>query len=119
MHHNKYYANIGEKIAIKFLLNKGYKLLYTNFRIHNDEIDIICQHNKQLVFIEVKTRLTNNFGTAEDQLTNKKIHNLKRAMHNYELTLSIIDLEIKAEFIAISLNINKKMANIKHFLDIL
>lgn len=118
MHHNRYYANIGEKIAINFLKSRGYSLLFQNYRINNDEIDIICTKNNYLVFIEVKTRLNNHFGTAEDQLTQNKLSNLKRAIYNFQLTHQHRNQDIQVEFIAVNLNIKTNLANIKHFLNI-
>ena len=49
-------GRMGEDLATKFLKQKGYKIIKRNFRSKNNEIDIICQHQDVLVFIEVKTR---------------------------------------------------------------
>ena len=53
---NKKFGIIGEKIAQKFLINKGYEILETNYYTKIGEIDIIAQKSKKIVFIEVKTR---------------------------------------------------------------
>ncbi len=46
----------GEVLAARFLRDKGYKLLSSNFRCRQGEIDIIAQKDGYLVFAEVKTR---------------------------------------------------------------
>jgi putative endonuclease len=47
----------GEKIACRFLRKRGYKILYRNFK-HRPagEVDIVCRDRDTLVFVEVKTR---------------------------------------------------------------
>jgi len=60
---NKELGNLGEKIAVKYLKKKGYKILDQNFRYKKyGEIDIIAKKDKKdIVFIEVKTRYKKNF----------------------------------------------------------
>jgi putative endonuclease len=53
----------GEKLAAKFLRRHGYKILYRNFRGRTGgEIDIVARHGDTLVFVEVKTRGSEEFG---------------------------------------------------------
>jgi putative endonuclease len=57
---NKDLGDRGEKLAVKFLRRQGYKILERNFRIRQGEIDIVARDGEQLVFVEVKTRGSNN-----------------------------------------------------------
>ncbi len=50
----------GERIAEKFLKEKGYFILAKNYRKPWGEIDIIAEQNKEIIFVEVKTRTSNN-----------------------------------------------------------
>ncbi|HMJ06560.1 MAG TPA: YraN family protein [Chthoniobacterales bacterium] len=53
----------GEKLAARFLRRAGYKILYRNFRGQTGgEIDIVCREGETLVFVEVKTRSSEDFG---------------------------------------------------------
>ena len=53
----------GEKVAARFLRKQGYKILYRNFRGHSGgEIDIVCRDGDTLVFVEVKTRGSEDYG---------------------------------------------------------
>jgi putative endonuclease len=53
----------GEKIAARFLRRNGYKVLYRNFKGRTGgQIDIVCRDHDTLVFIEVKTRGSEDFG---------------------------------------------------------
>ena len=54
---------MGEKLARRFLRHNGYKILYRNFRGHSGgEIDIVAREADTLVFVEVKTRGSEEFG---------------------------------------------------------
>ena len=51
----------GEREAARLLRKKGYKILERNFEASQGEIDIIAKDNKELVFVEVKTRTDMSF----------------------------------------------------------
>jgi len=67
----------GEKLACQFLKRSGYKILYRNFRGRTGgEIDIVCRDKDTLVFVEVKTRTSEDFGRpfeAVDRNQQKRI----------------------------------------------
>ena len=53
----------GETAACKYLRRSGYKILYRNFRGRTGgELDIVCRDGDTLVFVEVKTRGSEDFG---------------------------------------------------------
>ncbi|MDQ2867164.1 MAG: YraN family protein [Verrucomicrobiota bacterium] len=57
----------GEKLARRFLRQQGYKILYRNFRARRGgEVDLVCRDDQTLVFVEVKTRSSENFGRPFD-----------------------------------------------------
>ena len=55
-------GNLGEKIALNYLQKENYRILERNFYCRQGEIDIIAQKQKEIVFVEVKTRTNNSFG---------------------------------------------------------
>ena len=62
----------GEAIALKFLLNKGYKKIARNYRYGKGEIDIICEFENDLIIVEVKSVRIDGFGNGEERITSKK-----------------------------------------------
>lgn len=52
----------GEDHAADFLISKGYRILARNYRVREGEIDLVAQHKKTLVFVEVKARAYKAFG---------------------------------------------------------
>ena len=62
----------GEKMAVKYLRKKGYRILEQNYRNRLGEIDIIARQRKTIVFVEVKTRRDTRFGDPKWSVTPKK-----------------------------------------------
>jgi putative endonuclease len=82
---NKDFGNKGEQIAKKYLLEKGLKLIESNFRYQRKEIDLIFTDNKKkiLIFVEVKTRKTKTYGEPEESINFYKQKNIKIAAQGF------------------------------------
>lgn len=78
-------GKLGEDYAVKLLKVKGYKILTRNFRSRFGEIDVVAQDGKELVFIEVKTRWSKNFGNPEEAVTPLKLRHLIKAAEYFKL----------------------------------
>ncbi|MBU0613158.1 YraN family protein [Patescibacteria group bacterium] len=63
----------GEKIASQFCRNVGYLIVDTHYTSRWGEIDIIAKDEKEIVFIEVKSRTSKLFGEPEESITKEKI----------------------------------------------
>ena len=72
-----------EQIAAAFLLNRGLKIIHRNYRCRFGEIDLVAQDGKTLVFVEVKSRRTEDFGGAAASITHGKREKLLRAARHY------------------------------------
>jgi putative endonuclease len=72
----------GENVAARFLRNKGYKIILRNFECPVGEIDIIAREGKTIVFVEVKTRETQE-PSPEQQVNRDKQHQLTKAGRFY------------------------------------
>jgi len=108
----------GEKLAREYLIKKGYKIIEKNKKLSYQEIDIIANIKNKIVFIEVKTRTNNNGRLAEEAINKNKIKNMKKAIISY-IYLKKLNLD-NAQFDVIIVNIDKlkKIAKIKHYLNI-
>jgi putative endonuclease len=73
----------GENLAAKELQKLGYRLYIRNFKCHLGEIDIIARDGKTLVFVEVKTRLSEEDVTPEEQINSVKQHQITKAAKYY------------------------------------
>ena len=68
----------GEEIAVRYLLQEGYQIIRRNYRTSLGEIDIIAQEGETLVFVEVKTRRGDAFGSPQSAVDLKKQSKITR-----------------------------------------
>jgi putative endonuclease len=109
--HNELGA-FGEELAVDFLLQKGYSILETNWRYQKAEVDIIAQKGEILAAVEVKTRSTNEFGDPQDFVNKKKIKLLVMAVDEY-VNRYQLDVEVRFDIVAITLNKKLEMEHLK------
>jgi putative endonuclease len=76
-------GKLGEKLAADFLKMKGYRIVETNYRCTEGEIDIVARHQGAIVFIEVRTKANLNFGSPEESITFAKMRKLRAASARY------------------------------------
>ena len=76
---NQQKGTTGENLATNYLIENGFIIVERNWRYKHCEIDIICKKNNKLHFIEVKTRLSKQFGNPEESINEKKMNALKKA----------------------------------------
>ena len=62
----------GEEKAVKLLRRRGYKILVRNYRCRHGEIDIVAFHRGEIVFVEVKSRTTDEKGSGLEAVTERK-----------------------------------------------
>jgi len=73
----------GERAARAFLEQQGYRILETNHRTPAGEIDIVAREGDWLVFVEVRTRRGDAFGTPEESITPAKQTKLIELAQSY------------------------------------
>jgi putative endonuclease len=72
-----------EQMAVNYLIEKGYKILYCNWRHLHYEIDIIAKKNELLRIIEVKALKTAGIRYPEESVTKKKFRFLQKAADEF------------------------------------
>ncbi|TDB60822.1 YraN family protein [Arundinibacter roseus] len=73
----------GEARAAEYLQEQGFKILVKNYRHRHAEIDLIAEHNKLLIFVEVKTRSGTGFGMPEEFVNYTKAKLIMKAAEQY------------------------------------
>jgi putative endonuclease len=96
----------GEEVAKQFLIDKGYKILETNWHSGHYEIDIVAQKFDFLSIIEVKTRSSEAFGKPQEFVDQKKMQNLINAAHRYKNSHKLYDIGVRYEIVALTKNRN-------------
>jgi putative endonuclease len=94
----------GEDIASAFFTEKGFHVLGRNWSCRWGEIDLICQKNGVIHFVEIKTRRGREFGYPEESITKTKLRHLSRAIETYlqRSNRRITDYQMDALAITIS-----------------
>ena len=118
MNKNKILGDLGENVACKYLQKNKYKIIEKNFRCKFGEIDIIAKKNKELIFIEIKTRKSITYGLPVEAITHiKQKHMYKTAQ--YFLYINKLE-NICTRFDAIEIyKIDEKNIKINHIKDII
>ena len=80
----------GEDLACYYLSNLGYEIIQRNFRYRKGEIDIIAKDKDEVVFIEVKTRSSGDYGEPAEAVTARK---KKHIFRTAQLFLKINNIE--------------------------
>lgn len=114
-------GEIGEELAVKYLKKKGFKIIELNYQNSTGkrlgEIDIIAKKNGQIIFVEVKTRITEGkkIILPEENITQDKLRKLQKIAQNYirENNLWEINYHFDAISILIS-SVDEKVLEIRH-----
>ena len=77
------YGELGERAAKKHLKRQGLKFLTANFRTPRGEIDLICRDGDCLVFVEVKTRSSEEWTRPAAAVNAERRRRLTRAALDY------------------------------------
>lgn len=91
-----------EELACRYLEQKGYRILATNYRCRQAEIDIVAMDGDELVFVEVKYRKNTQFGGGLSAVSPKKIRNICKCARYYIYKERIHpDMSIRFDVIAV------------------
>lgn len=95
----------GEQIARAWLRAQGAKILFTNFRApQGGEIDIVARDNQQLLFTEVKTRTSTDFGRPLNAVNRKKQSLIRRGANEWLRLLGTREVPWRFDVIEIILS---------------
>lgn len=110
---NRQFGNSGEDLACEYLIKNGYEILERNKHFSKlCEIDIIAKYKKKVVFVEVKTRKTADFGTPLEAITKTKYNNIKTGVLSYVAENKIKDFQI--DVIGITMYPELKLEHLKN-----
>jgi putative endonuclease len=78
-------GRIGEDLAHRYLRSRGCTVVARNYRTRSGsgEIDVVAWEGEVLVFVEVKTRASAEFGAPEAAVDADKRERLERAARDY------------------------------------
>ncbi|MDP2720695.1 MAG: YraN family protein [bacterium] len=99
----------GETIAVSLLRRQGYKILERNFHSRFGEIDIVAQDADTLVFVEVKTRWSKEFGLPEESVGARKLKSIEKVGQYFRLLHPEVPSSERIDVVAIELDNSGKI----------
>ena len=97
-------GRMGEELARRHLKSRGYSILEANYRTRRGEIDLIAQEKDTLVFVEVRTRGNQGFGSPEESVTPIKRAHLVAVAQEYIQANHAEGREWRIDVVAIETN---------------
>ena len=91
----------GENAAERQLRKAGMDILARGFRYRGGEIDLIARDGSELVFVEVKTRTSDDFGNPEESVTWVKRRKILRTATYYLQSRSALEQPCRFDVISI------------------
>jgi putative endonuclease len=73
----------GEEFAREFLIQKGFQLIQSNYSNKLGEIDLIMVDKDILIFVEVKLKVGDKFGTPEEMINKRKLSQVRRVAEGF------------------------------------
>jgi len=73
----------GERLAEEHLLAQGARLLERNYRVEYGEIDLLLEHDGDLVAVEVKTRDVGDLEAPEEAVSWRQLRRIVHALATY------------------------------------
>ncbi len=96
------FGKAGEKAAVDFIKKKGYRILKKNFRSAVGEIDIIAEHERAVVFIEVKTRSSDKYGHPFDAITPAKQKKIAQTAQSFISRYKAKNRDLRFDVVAVT-----------------
>lgn len=103
-----------EEMAAHYLEKNGYTILERNYRFRKAEIDLICQKETEIIFVEVKARGMNSLIAPIEAVNKTKINLYLQAADAF---LQEKDLEASIRFDILGIQPIEGRCQIEHFID--
>ena len=107
----------GENLAAQFLRRQNYRLIDRNYYTNFGEIDLIAAKGDELLFCEVKTRTSSDYGYPEEAVNYFKLKHLFKAIQLY-LNRWPTEKFWRLDIISVEIDRVKKTAKIRQFKNI-
>lgn len=113
----KWTGKLGEAAAEAYLLDAGYTIEERNWRCRSGELDLIVCGEDRLVFVEVRTRRSGGrFGTAAESVDWRKQKQVAETAQVYLKLTRQLGRSIRFDVIAITLEHDDAISELKHII---
>ena len=95
-------GELGENLACEELRRRGYAILERRYRTRYGEIDIVARHGDVLVFVEVKARMGDAFGTGAEAVTGYKQRRVRQMAADFLVRRRLRDRPCRFDVVSIA-----------------
>lgn len=110
---NKQLGDLGEDLAAKFLARRGYEILTRKYRSKFGELDIVARDKDTLVFVEVRSKSSSEYGLPQETIDGRKKERLRRVAVSFQARFSLLDYNSRFDCVAVVFGDNGKVENIE------
>jgi putative endonuclease len=103
----------GERLARRALEARGLVIVQANYRCAAGEMDLVARAADELVFVEVKTRRGNQFGSPEEAVTRRKQSKLVKVAETYLLEHSLTGTGWRIDVVAVEMDVHGKLVRLE------
>lgn len=96
----------GEDIAVKYLETHGYRVLDRNFTTEIGEVDIFATDERTLIAVEVKSRLSLEYGTPAEAVGHEKVKKISQVTSQYIKKFRLFDIPVRFDVVEVYLEDN-------------
>lgn len=98
---NRVVGSVYERLAVNYLRKQKYKILETNFSTKVGEIDIIAMDKATLVFVEVKYRTSDVYGTGAMAVDSQKQRKIVQTSKLYIVKNKLTNVTVRYDVVEI------------------
>ena len=106
----------GEDIAVKYLQTHGYRVLDRNFTTSVGEVDIFVTDESTLMAVEVKSRLSLEYGTPAEAVNHEKIKKISQVTSQYIKKFRLFGTPVRFDVVEVYIA-DKTVNHIKNAFD--
>ena len=107
-------GDFGERVARAHLEANGYRILATNFRVREGEVDIVAERDGVVAFVEVKTRRGDAMGSALEAIDGRKAQRLLLVAEAFAEQHPDLPPDRRIDLIAIDLDAGGRVVSLQH-----
>ncbi len=106
----------GEDLAVKYLETHGYRILDRNYTTEIGEVDIFATDERTLISVEVKSRLSLDYGTPAEAVGHDKVKKISQVTAQYIKRFRLFGVPVRFDVVEVYLQ-DKKVNHIVNAFD--
>jgi putative endonuclease len=114
---NAWLGQLGEQIAEDHLVAAGARVLARNFRAAPAEVDLVVEHEQDVVAVEVKTRVITDLEKPEEAISWWKLRRMKHGLATFAADNDLLERHWRLDVVAVELDLDGSVLRCEHIRD--